>query len=271
MKKEILQRHKYCLEFLPSCSKLLLKYFHKKGLQVDKKGKNDLVTEADKASEKYIIQKILSQFPEDCILGEEGGEKKGNSPYQWIIDPLDGTTNFSHRIPLYAISIAIFHLERNQVLSGVVCLPSLGNTYYALRGKGAFKDKKKIQVSTSNQIIDFLFCTGFPYKKTEQDVERILVQLKAFLIKGRGVRRTGAAALDLCWLAEGKFDAFWEESLAAWDMAAGAILVEEAGGKVTSFAGNPFHPSNPNILASNGKIHKKLLEEFIPENYINFS
>lgn len=271
MNSDIVKRHEICLEFLPDVSKLLVEYFHKKNLKIDKKGKNDLVTEADKASEAYITKKILEHFPNDHILGEEEGETKGTSPYQWIIDPLDGTTNFSHHIPLYAISIGIYDLEEKQVVSGIINLPSLGNTYSALRGSGAFKDNEKITVSNTTQLINSLLCTGFPYKKTLQDVDRILGYLRPMLLNGRGVRRTGAAALDLCWVAEGKFDGFWEESLAPWDMTAGSILIEEAGGKVTTFDGNSFHPKIPNILASNGHIHKLFLEEFIPDRYINFS
>jgi myo-inositol-1(or 4)-monophosphatase len=262
MQSEIQKRQKAILEFLPQVSKLLVGYFHKKNLKIDKKGKVDLVTEADKASEALITRTILKHFPDDSILGEEEGTKEGNSEFQWILDPLDGTTNFSHHIPLYAISIGLVHKESRKVLAGIIDLPSLGDTYHTMKNKGSFKNKKKIYVSSTKEMVNSLFCTGFPYRKDKEDVERILGYLRPILNDGRGVRRTGAAALDLAWLAEGKFDGFWEESLAPWDMTAGALLIEEAGGQVTNFNGEEFHPWIPNILASNGNIHKMLVQMF---------
>lgn len=267
-KNHVEKRFRFCLDLVPRINKILLNYFKKKNLDIQKKGSIDLVTEADTASESFLIKSILNNFKEDSILGEEKGERKGTSPYQWIIDPLDGTTNFSHKIPLFAVSIALFDLETNQVLFGVVSLPAFGDVYSALIGKGAKRNKQKIFVSKTNKMIDALFCTGFPYKKSLDDVDRMLSQLKPILLNTRGVRRTGAAALDLCWVAEGKFDGFWEESLCPWDMAAGARIILEAGGEVTTFSGNPFHPNIPNILATNKILHKRALQDFIPDSFL---
>lgn len=267
-KNHVEKRFSFCLELIPKVNQILMKYFKKKKLNIQKKGTIDLVTEADTSSETFLVKSILKNFSEDSILGEENGERKGNTPYQWIIDPLDGTTNFSHKIPLFAVSIALFDLETEQVLFGVVSLPFLGDVYTGMINKGAKRNNQKIFVSETKDMVNALFCTGFPYRKSLEDVERMLTQLKPILINTRGVRRTGAAALDLCWVAEGKFDGFWEESLSPWDMAAGARIILEAGGEVTTFAGNPFHPNIPNILATNKILHKRALQDFIPDNLL---
>ncbi len=267
-KNHVEKRFHFCLELIPQINSILIKYFKKKDLNIRKKGSIDLVTEADMASEKFLTKNILRNFKEDFILGEEGGETKGKTPYQWIIDPLDGTTNFSHKIPLFAVSIALFDLETNQVLFGVVSLPFFEDVYSALIGRGAKKNNQKIFVSKTAEMVNALFCTGFPYKKDLGDVERMLSQLQPILISTRGIRRTGAAALDLCWVAEGKFDGFWEESLSPWDMAAGARIVLEAGGEVTTFSGNPFSPNISTILATNKILHKRALQEFIPNSFL---
>lgn len=267
-KNHIEQRFRFCMELIPKVNSILVKYFNKKDLHVQKKGSIDLVTEADMASEKFLTRSILKNFKEDSILGEESGETRGKSPYQWIIDPLDGTTNFSHKIPLFAVSIALFDLETKQVLFGIVSLPFFGDVYSAVIGRGAKKNNQKIFVSKTSDMLNALFCTGFPYKKNIDDVERMLSQLKPILLNTRGIRRTGAAALDLCWVAEGKFDGFWEESLSPWDMAAGARIILEAGGEVTTFSGNSFHPNISNILATNKILHKRALQDFIPDRFL---
>lgn len=267
-KNHVQQRFQFCLELVPKINSILMKYFKKKDLDIQKKGSIDLVTEADMASEKFLTKSILKNFKEDSILGEEGGETKGKSAYQWIIDPLDGTTNFSHKISLFAVSIALFDLEKEEVVFGIVSLPFFGDVYSAVIGKGAKKNNQKISVSKTSAMLNALFCTGFPYKKNVEDVDRMLSQLKPILLNTRGIRRTGAAALDLCWVAEGKFDGFWEESLSPWDMAAGARIILEAGGEVTTFSGTAFHPKISNILATNKILHKRALQEFIPESFL---
>lgn len=224
------------------------------------KGEIDLVTEADKGCEKLFHSFVKKYFPEDSVLAEEGGRMEGNSAFRWIIDPLDGTTNFSHRIPLYAISIGIEDREFNVVGSGIVALPSLGDVYHAVKTKGAFKNKKKIHVSKSKKLIDSVLCTGFPYKKDKKELAEIMRILQTMLTNTRGIRRTGAAALDLAWVAEGRFDGFWESNLNPWDVAAGGVLVIEAGGEVSDFSGNPFDPYSKSIIATNGNIHSNILK-----------
>ncbi|MDX1957245.1 MAG: inositol monophosphatase family protein [Leptospiraceae bacterium] len=257
---DVSSRVKLALSLATKVSKFLISIQKKPSFIIEKKGSIDLVTEADKGSEKILRHGILSKFPKDSILGEEEGSVENSGDYRWILDPLDGTTNFSHRLPLYAVSIGIEHKETKQVLGGVISLPALGDTYYAEKNKGAFKNKKQIKVSDTVNLIDALFCTGFPYQR-ENETDRIISYLKNLLLKTRGVRRTGAAALDLAWVAEGRFDGFWEERLSPWDMAAGGLIILEAGGSVTTFDGNSFSPYIPNIIATNSKLHDLARQE----------
>ena len=230
--------------------------------QINKKARFDLVTEADLGSEKMVRDEIQKNFPNDGILGEEGGEVQGTNEFRWVIDPLDGTTNFSHKIPLYGVSIGLENLKTKKVEMGLVFFPELNDFYYAIRGKGSFKNGKPISVSKTSEISDALLSTGFPYTRDTKRYELLILYYKNILIKSRGVRRTGAATLDLCWLAEGKFDAFWEAGLKPWDTCASSLIVEEAGGVITTFDGNEFTLDSPTILATNSKLHGDLLLEF---------
>ena len=260
MDTEINTRLTHLLNFSQKVADFLREKQVGRNLDVKKKGSIDLVTEADLHSEKLLIQEIQKEFPKDQILGEETGLLENSGKYKWIIDPLDGTTNYANFLPLYAISIALENAEESQVVAGIVVLPALRETYHAIRGNGAYKNKQPIQVSNKSDFVDSLFCTGFPYNLNE-NLERLTKTFSHMLSLARGIRRTGSAALDLAWLAEGRFDGVWEENLKPWDTAAGQVLIEEAGGVVTDFAGNPFLLNAPHIAAGNPEIHKCLIKE----------
>ncbi len=221
-----------------------------------KAGPNDLVTEVDKASEALIMDIIRQDFPGHFILSEEIGEVKMDSSTKWIIDPIDGTVNFANGIPLCCVSIGIEH-EGNMIM-GAVYNPMMNEFFFAEKGKGAFLNDNSIRVSQQDQVKHACLVTGFPY--TYLDMENGPLEVFSRLIrKGIPVRRLGSAAIDLCWVAAGRFDGFYEHKLNAWDSAAGFLMVEEAGGVVTDFAGDAYSPYQPHIVATNGKIHQELL------------
>ncbi|HTH51202.1 MAG TPA: inositol monophosphatase family protein [Pyrinomonadaceae bacterium] len=224
---------------------------------VTKKGDINLVTEADLASEQLIIERIKSHFPKHAVLAEESGDAvavDGSSEWKWIIDPLDGTTNFAHGYPCFAVTIAA---ERNgEIVVGVTHDPTRNETFAAERGKGATLNNKPIRVSDTDELGNALIVTGFPYDfKKRENFSR---HLTTFLLKSRGVRRDGSAAIDMAYVACGRFDGFWEEGLNPWDMAAGVLLIEEAGGQVTGYGGSSFTIYNPPMLATNGLIHDQM-------------
>ena len=223
----------------------------------NKEGINNPVTEADHAAEKAIIQIIKNDFPNHFILSEEAGEISMDSAYKWIIDPIDGTINFSRGIPICCVSIG---LEFNgQIIMGAVYNPLMNEFFFAEKGKGATLNNQKITVSEKSSVINSCLVTGFPY--TYLDMPNGPLQVfERFIRKGVPVRRLGSAALDLCWLAAGRFDGFYEHKLQAWDSAAGFLIVEEAGGKITDFNGNYYSVYQPHLLATNGKIHDEMIE-----------
>jgi len=223
---------------------------------ISKKGAIDLVTEADIGSEKKIIQTIRRHFPDHAILAEERGREPGLPEYQWIIDPLDGTTNFAHQLPIFAVSIAFSF--RKEVSVGIVLNPISGELYTAVRGQGALLNGWPIHVSESRSVSESLLVTGFPYNFGDI-LESVVGRFKSCLMASRGVRRLGAAALDLCFVACGRFDGFWEENLKPWDTAAGMLIVAEAGGRVTDFKGKKYGVDDREILATNGCIHRELM------------
>lgn len=239
-------------------AKVLQHYFNNKNLQIsNKEGINNLVTEADHAAEKAILDTIKEQFPNHFILSEEVGEIKMDSEYKWVIDPIDGTVNYAHGIPICCVSIG---LEQNgKMLMGAVFNPFLKEFYFAEKGKGAVLNGQPIQVSGQSEVIKSCLVTGFPYTYLDMPNGPLEV-FERFIRKGVPVRRLGSAAMDLCWVAAGRFDGFYEHKLQAWDSAAGFLLVEEAGGKVTDFSGTYYSPYQPHIVASNGKIHEELLQ-----------
>jgi myo-inositol-1(or 4)-monophosphatase len=236
----------------------LERYFNNPDLKTSVKegGVNDLVTEADHASDRAIIEVIRSQYPDHFILSEETGNVPTNSEYKWIIDPIDGTINFAQGIPICCVSIG---LERQgEMIMGVVYSPFLHEFFYVEKGVGAFLNDKPIQVSRQNKLINACLVTGFPYTYINMPNGPLEV-FERFIRKGVPVRRLGSAAIDLCWVAAGRFDGFYEHKLNAWDSAAGYLMVQEAGGKVTDLQGNPYSPYQPGILATNGLVHEELL------------
>lgn len=261
MESELKIRSHHFLNFIPSVGKYLAEKHNSTDLVVTEKSLYNLVTDADLAAEKMVIDEIQKNFPRDGFLSEEYGEYAGESGFRWIIDPLDGTTNFAHGLPLYGVSIGVEHQETKQPVVGIVFFPELGTLYHAIRGKGAFRDKTPIKVSEKKLMKESLFVTGFPYDR-HKSLEVLMVYYKSILEKSRGIRRTGAATLDLCWVADGKFEGYYELGLKPWDMAAAGLIVQEAGGRVTTMDGNDFNLYTPSILATNGNVHEYLLNEF---------
>ncbi len=224
--------------------------------RIDKKGDIDLVTEADTGSEKVIIDTIQKAFPNHTILAEESGLNRGEFGHKWIIDPLDGTTNFSHQLGIFSVSIA-FSLN-DQTVFGVVLNPETRELFTAVKGKGASLNGRQIRVSNSPSVSESLLVTGFPYNF--KDVfDPLLTRFSNCLKASQGVRRLGSAAIDLCFLACGRFDGFWEQNLKPWDTAAGELIAREAGAVVTDFSNKPYAIDKKEILATNGKIHKEML------------
>jgi myo-inositol-1(or 4)-monophosphatase len=221
----------------------------------NKEGINNLVTEVDHKSEEAIIDIIRRNHPDHQILSEESGAHIQDSTYKWIIDPIDGTVNFANGIPLCCVSIGLEH--EGQMVMGAVYNPFMNEFFFAQRGYGATLNEKKIHVSDCSEVDRACLVTGFPY--TYLDAPNGPLEIFSKLIrKGIPVRRLGSAAIDLCWVAAGRFDGFYEHKLSAWDSAAGFLIVEEAGGTVTDFEGNYYSPYQPHILATNGKIHAEL-------------
>jgi myo-inositol-1(or 4)-monophosphatase len=239
-----------------AAAKIVQQYFNSEYTISNKEGVNNLVTEADHASEKAIIDVIRQEYPDHYILTEESGEMITDSSTKWIIDPIDGTVNFANGIPLCCISIAVEH--NGEMIFGSVYNPFMNEFFFAQKGCGATLNDKKIQVSKKSEVTKSCLVTGFPY--TYLDTPNGPLQVfERFIRKGIAVRRLGSAAIDLCWVAAGRFDGFYEHSLNAWDSAAGFLIVEEAGGKVTDFEGNQYSPYQPHIVATNGVIHEELL------------
>ncbi len=217
---------------------------------------NDLVTEADHASERAIFEVIQAAHPEHFILSEETGAIPTNSNIKWIIDPIDGTINFANGIPICCVSIGVE--ENGEILMGAVYNPFMNEMFFAEKGKGAFLNDKPIKVSDKDNLLTSCLVTGFPYQYL--DAENGPLQIFEKLIrKSIPVRRLGSAALDLCWTAAGRFDGFYEHKLQAWDSAAGYLIVQEAGGTVTDLNGEKYNPYQPGIIATNGKIQDQLL------------
>lgn len=223
----------------------------------NKEGLNNLVTEIDHKSEALIIDIIRAEYPDHYILTEESGDLPQNSEYKWIIDPIDGTINYANRIPICCVSIG---LEKDgEMLFGAVYNPFINELFFAQKGFGATLNDKKISVTNKADLKTSCLATGFPYTYLDA-VNGPLDVFPKLIRKGIPVRRLGSAAIDLCWVACGRFDGFYEHKLQAWDSAAGFLIVEEAGGKVTDFKGDHYSPYQPHICATNGKIHDQLLQ-----------
>jgi myo-inositol-1(or 4)-monophosphatase len=233
-------------------------------INVSKKGDINLVTEADLASEKYIIEKIKSYYPKHSILAEESGETvvaiDGDKRWKWIVDPLDGTTNFAHGYPCFCVTLALEH--NDEIVIGVTFDPTREEVFSAEKGQGANLNNRKIRVSETENLSEALIVTGFPYDFRQRvDFGRHLTE---FLLHARGIRRDGSAAIDMAYVACGRFDGFWEEGLNPWDVAAGVLLINEAGGRISYYDDSPFSIYTPPICASNGLIHGEMLEILKP-------
>jgi myo-inositol-1(or 4)-monophosphatase len=246
----------FAIQTARDAGQLLLEKFGRK-INISLKGDINLVTEADLASESLIIERIRSYYPKHSILAEESGNAvtDGNSTWKWIIDPLDGTTNFAHGYPCFCVTLALEH--EGKIVIGVTFDPTRNELFAAEKGQGAILNNKPIRVSTTENLSDALLVTGFPYNFKQK--ENFARHLTEFLLQSRGVRRDGSAAIDLAYVACGRFDGFWEEGLNPWDVAAGVLLIEEAGGCVTYYDGTPYSIYQPPICASNGLIHNEML------------
>jgi myo-inositol-1(or 4)-monophosphatase len=237
--------------------RILIDHFDKP-LQVKKKGIIDLVTQADIASEKAIVATIKEVFPDHAILAEESGAAAGNDHDRWIIDPLDGTTNFAHHLPIFAVSIA--YTRDDVPLMGIVFNPANGELFTAVHGQGASLNDLPIQVSSVKTLEDSLLVTGFPYTIRTTSPAEPVSRFTRCLTASQGVRRLGSAALDLCFVACGRFEGFWEEKLKPWDTAAGMLMVQEAGGRVTDYKDRAYHVEDQQILATNALIHSEMVQ-----------
>jgi myo-inositol-1(or 4)-monophosphatase len=229
-------------------------------LQVDQKGKNDFASEVDRKSEREIINIIRAAYPDHAILAEESGAHKGND-FVWIIDPLDGTTNFLHGFPQYAVSIALKHKGKLEV--GVIYDPLRDELFTAKRGGGAMLNNRRIRVTRQSSMKGALIGTGFPFK-TAAHLDAYVGMFKAITTDSAGIRRAGSAALDLAYVAAGRLDGFWEIGLMEWDMAAGALLIKEAGGVVTDFSFNDKYIESGNLIAGNPKMHQIMYQLIEP-------
>ena len=251
-------------EFVPAMAEiareagaLLMEYFHQH-VKVEYKGDADLVTIADRKSEILIRERIKNDWPTHDVLGEEQGLTDTGSDYRWYVDPLDGTTNFAHGFPVFCVSIALEF--RKQRIAGVVYDPTRDEMFAAEKGSGAYLNQQRIQVSKTANLAECLVATGFPSHKRHKNPN--IYFYHQITLRSHGVRRAGSAALDLCYVACGRLDGFWEFNLNPWDTAAGVLLVEEAGGQVSDFHGAPFQLHSRETVASNGVIHAEMLHEF---------
>jgi myo-inositol-1(or 4)-monophosphatase len=229
---------------------------------IRKKGEIDLVTEADIRSEKAIVKILRENFPDDGFLTEESAAIAGNSERVWIIDPLDGTTNYAHSFPFFAVSIAL--QVKDEIVVGTVFNPVLDELFQAKKGQGATLNGSSIGVTPTTSLKESLLATGFPYS-IHKDYRDVLSIFEQMLIRAQGVRRPGAASIDLCYVASGRFDGFWEQGLNPWDTAAGSLIVQEAGGMVSDYKGEAYSPYQKTILAANPHIFKEMLKVLNPE------
>jgi myo-inositol-1(or 4)-monophosphatase len=231
-----------------------------RAIQITHKGDIDIVTEADIAAERLVIDRIRSYYPRHAILAEESGDSQDaseqQSEFKWIIDPLDGTTNYAHGYPCFCVSIALEHNGKIEI--GVIYDPTRDEVFAAERGEGATLNGRSIRVSDVEDLNRAMLCTGFPYNVRDRgDFARNFTN---FIMHAQAVRRDGSAALDLAYVACGRFDGFWEEGLNPWDVAAGVLLVEEAGGRVSRYDGSPFDIYTPPIMTSNGLVHEAMMK-----------
>jgi myo-inositol-1(or 4)-monophosphatase len=235
---------------------LLLSFFGK--VAIEYKGDVDLVTQADRSSEALIVERIRKQWPSHDLIGEEGSRTETGSDFHWYIDPLDGTTNFAHGYPVFCVSLGLEY--KGQLIAGVIYDPTRDEMFAAEKGGGSRLNGRVVRVSQATRLAESLLATGFPSHKRHKNPN--IQFYHQITLRSHGVRRAGSAALDLCCVASGRYDGFWEFNLNSWDTAAGVLLVREAGGKVTNFSGGPFTIDSREVLASNGLLHDELMQEF---------
>ena len=249
-----------CIE----AGQILNKSFGKIEYIKDKSSAIDLCTNADIESEKFITQSILKKYPHHTIISEEGYENQTNSDYRWIIDPLDGTTNYVHNLPIFSISIGLQY--KNDTILGIVYNPAVNKFFHAIKNEGAFLNNKPIAVSSSNTLSNSMLATGFPYSHDKYYDTSFLI-FKDFYDKTQGIRRLGVASLDLCFVAMGRFDGFYEFNLKPWDICAGAIIAVEAGGVCTDWNNQPLPFSGSRVLCSNNQIHNDMINILNKDDY----
>src|SRR6202171_282127 len=245
------------MEIAREAGALLAAYFERH-IGFELKAEYDLVTEADRASEQLVIDRLRSHFPTHAIVAEGSGGHAGSSDYCWYVDPLDGTTNFAHGFPMFNVTMALEHA--GELIAGVIFDPMRNEMFSSERGSGAFLNNRRIRVSKVERIQDTLVATGFPSLKRHENVNVHFYYQLAMLT--HGVRRAGSAALDLAYVASGRLDPFWEFGLNPWDMAAGILLITEAGGKCSDMKGGPVTLRGPHLLADNGLVHQQILDLF---------
>ena len=245
----------------------LVRDFYNSAVATEYKGEVDLVTEADRASERLIVERLHQYFPTHGIYGEEGTRDRIDNEYRWYIDPLDGTTNFAHRYPVFCVSMGLEHRpaglaadQDGSIVAGVIYDPTRDELFVAEKGSGAFLNGRRIQVSKTDDLGEGLLATGFPSRKRHENPNIHFYQ--QITLRSHGVRRAGSAALDLAYVACGRFDGYWEFNLNPWDTSAAALLVEEAGGSITRFDGSPFELNSRELLATNGLLHPVLKSLF---------
>ena len=245
------------IEIAREAGALLAGYFERR-VAFELKGDYDLVTEADRASEKLVVERLRSHFPSHGIVAEEGGGHESLSEFRWYVDPLDGTTNFAHSYPAFNVTLALE--QKGEMIAGVVFDPFRNELFEAERGGGAYLNRKRIRVSNTRRLQDSLVSTGFPSRRRHLNVN---IHFYHQLAMGtHGVRRSGSAAIDLAYVACGRLDAFWEFGLNPWDLAAGRLLVEEAGGRSSDMRGRPHDVRGPHLLVDNGWIHDEMVGLF---------
>lgn len=242
--------------------KVLQAHHGRRPTGIDDKGLHDFVTDVDRASQRAIVEFLRRRHPQHSILAEEDEVHTGSEPYRWIIDPLDGTTNFIHGYPCYAVSVGVW--RGNEPVAGAVLDPVRPELFHAERGGGAWMEdasgeRRRIHVSDAAGLDGALLVTGFPFRRLDR-LEEYLRSFRELLARSCGVRRDGSAALDLCYVAAGRLDGFWERGLSAWDLAAGAILMEEAGGVITDYRGKDGYLESGDVVAAGPEVHGELLE-----------
>lgn len=249
----------FAVQISISAGEILLKGFRAVSTTVSYKSRTNLVTNIDRESEEFLFNSIKERFPDHTIIAEEGSRRDPGGEFIWYVDPLDATNNYAHGIPHFCISTGVYSRSREKVVAGVVFDPLHKEMFKAVRGRGAYLNGEKIRVSSTGDIAIALLATGFPYNKAETE-ENNFKEFNIFVPRIQGIRRIGSAALDLSYTACGRFDGYWEPGLHPWDTAAGSLIVEEAGGRVTKYNGDAFDPEYPEILASNSVLHSIMLD-----------